>query len=78
MEVLDLKSNLIERISKVDDPEFFEALNLFIDIKLEQKIYHISDAQKLIIEEGLAQFEKGEGIADDELDMKVKRWLSRK
>ncbi len=78
MAVLDLKSSLIERISKIDDPEFFEALSLFIDMNLGKKIYHTTNTQKLIIEEGLAQFERGEGITNDELDLKVKKWFSEK
>lgn len=78
MTTLDLKSSLIDKISKVDDPEFFEALNLFLDLKLENKVYYTSKAQKLMVEEGLSQLNRKEGISDIDLDRKVTEWLKEK
>jgi hypothetical protein len=78
MTTIELKGKLIHQISEVEDPDFFEALKLFLDLKLEHKIYQTSKAQKLIVEEGLNQLDKGEGISDDEFDGKMQKWLSEK
>ena len=50
MTTAELKGRLIHRISKIEDPDFFEALKLFIDLKLENKIYQTSKAQKSVVE----------------------------
>lgn len=78
MTTLELKSRLLQKISEVEDPVFFEALKLFIDLKLEQKIYTTSEGQKSVVEEGLNQLRKGEGISDDDVDMKIQGWLNGK
>lgn len=76
MATLDLKSNLIDKISKIEDPEFFEALNVFMEFKLESKVYRTSNHQKLMVEEGLNQLENGEGISDDDVNRRMKEWLN--
>ena len=71
MTTTELKGKLLHQISKIEDPDFFEALKLFIDVKLGHKVYQTSKAQKLVVEEGLNQFEKGEGISDFKFDKKI-------
>lgn len=78
MTTVELKGKLLHQISKIEDPDFFEALKLFLDLKLERKIYQTSKAQKLVVEEGLNQFKKGEGISDVEFDRKMQKWLDEK
>ena len=78
MTTYDLKNSLITKISNIEDPEFFEALNLFMDLKLEQSIYQTNAPQKLVIEEGLNQLYRKEGISDDDFDSKIKSWLSER
>jgi len=78
MTTIELKGKLLHQISKIDDPDFFEALKLFLDVKLEHRIYQTSKAQKLVVEEGLNQFTKGEGISDVEFDGKMQKWLDEK
>lgn len=78
MTTTELKGELLHQISKINDPDFFEALKLFLDVKLENKIYQTSKPQKLVIEEGLNQLKKGESISDVELDRNVQKWLNEK
>jgi len=47
MTTIELKEKLLHKISKIDDPDFFEALKLFLDVKMGQKIYQTSKTQKL-------------------------------
>ena len=78
MTTYDLKNSLITKISNIEDPEFFEDLNLFMDLKLEKRIYQTNAPQKLVIEEGLNQLYRKEGISDDDFDSKIKSWLSER
>lgn len=52
MTTIDLKQSLLHEISKIENHEFFEALKVFIDLKTEKKIYHASEEQIIVIEEG--------------------------
>jgi hypothetical protein len=78
MTTIELKGKLLHQISKIDDPDFFAALKLFLDLKMEHKIYQTSEAQRLVVEEGLNQFKNGEGISDVEFDGKMQKWLNEK
>ena len=78
MTTYDLKNSLINKISNIEDPEFFEALNLFMDLKSKKKTYQTNASQKLVIEEGLAQLYRKEGILDDDFELKIREWLSER
>jgi len=78
MTTIELKGKLLHQISEVEDPVFFEALKLFLEMKLEHKIYQTSKAQKLVVDEGLNQLNKGEGISDVEFDREMQKWLDEK
>ena len=78
MTTVDLKQSLLDEISKIENHEFFEALKVFIDFKMEKKIYHVSEEQMIVIEEGLQEFERNEGISDKEFTTEIEKWLSMK
>jgi hypothetical protein len=78
MTTVDLKQSLLDEISKIESHEFFEALKVFIDFKMEKKIYHVSEEQMIVIEEGLREFERNEGISDEEFTTEIEKWLSTK
>jgi len=78
MTTVDLKQSLLDEISKIENHEFFEALKVFMDFKMEKKIYHVSEEQMIVIEEGLQEFERNEGISDKEFTTEIEKWLSMK
>ena len=78
MTTVDLKQSLLDEISKIENHEFFEALKVFMDFKMEKKIYHVSEKQMIVIEEGLQEFERNEGISDKEFTTEIEKWLSMK
>jgi hypothetical protein len=78
MTTVDLKQSLLDEISKIENHEFFEALKVFMDFKMERKIYHASEEQMIVIEEGLKEFERNEGISDKEFTTEIEKWLSTK
>lgn len=74
----ELKSSLINKISKVEDPAFFELLKVFVESQLENNIYKLSEPERLAVEEGMKQLERGKGISEEEIDRKVQKWLDEK
>ena len=78
MTTVDLKQSLLDEISKIESHEFFEALKVFMDYKMEKKIYHVSEEQMIVIEEGLMEFERNEEISDKEFTTEFEKWLSTK
>lgn len=78
MTTVDLKQSLLDEISKIENHEFFEALKVFMDFKMEKKIYHVSEEQMIVIEEGLQEFERNEGISDKDFTTEIEKWLSMK
>jgi len=78
MTTVDLKQRLLDEISKIENHEFFEALKVFMDFTMEKKIYHVSEEQMMVIEEGLLEFERNEGISDKEFTIEFEKWLSTK
>lgn len=78
MTTVDLKQSLLDEISKIENHEFFEALKVFMDFKMEKQIYHVSEEQMIVIEEGLQEFERNEGISDKEFTSEIEKWLSTK
>lgn len=69
MTTYELKNSLIDKISNIEDSEFFEALNLFMDFKLEKRIYQTTTPQKLVIQEGINQLYRKEGISDSDFNL---------
>jgi|GEM_PF-2514905 hypothetical protein len=78
MTIVDLKQSLLDEISKIENHEFFEALKVFMDFTMEKKIYNVSEEQMMVIEEGLLEFERKEGISDKEFTTEFEKWLSTK
>jgi hypothetical protein len=78
MTTIELKGKLLDQISKIEDPDFFEALKVFMDFKIGKKIYHVSEEQMIVIQEGLLEFERNEGISDKEFTTEIEKWLSTK
>ncbi len=78
MTTVDLKQSLLDEISKIENHEFFEALKVFMDFTMEKKIYNVSEEQMMVIEEGLLEFERKEGISDKEFTTEFEKWLSTK
>jgi low affinity Fe/Cu permease len=74
MTTIELKKQLIDRISKIDDDSFLRAIKTILDSKTESQVITLTKAQRQEIEESKKQVEVGEFIGQEELDQKFNQW----
>ena len=78
MTTIELKKQLINRISEIDDESFLQAIKTILDSKTQSQVITLTKAQRQEIEESKKQVEAGEFIEQDELDQKFNQWKSAK
>ncbi|MFZ4544780.1 MAG: hypothetical protein ACOYOA_12075 [Saprospiraceae bacterium] len=78
MNTLQLQQELIQRISRIDDIEFLNAIKTILDFQKKETYIELTATQEkellLASEEG----KKGYAITQLEMDQKVEEWLSGK
>ena len=78
MTTIELKDILMHRIAGINDKSFLTAINTIIESKSETTIYQTSPEQRERIEEGRSQLLKGEGIANEQVEFEIDKWLKEK
>jgi hypothetical protein len=78
MSTIELRHNIIEKLSLIDDDSFLKAIKTIIDSKVNEGTYKLSDFQKKRIDSGREQLKKGQSISNDVLQKEVDQWLSTK
>ena len=78
MTTIELKQQLINRISEIDDESFLQAIKTILDSKTQSQVIALTNAQLQEINESKKQVEAGEFIGQDELDQKFNQWKSAK
>ena len=78
MTILELKNILIHKISAINDTSFLNAIKTLLDTKSETTVYKTSPKQKLNINEGIEQLDKGEYFTNEQLASEMNTWLSEK
>lgn len=78
MTTIELKKQLINRISEIDDESFLQAIKTILDSKTQSQVITLTKAQGQEIDESKKQVEAGEFIEQDELDQKFNQWKSAK
>ena len=76
MSLAEMKSNIINQISTIDDLKKLEDLTEFLGIDLSKKdVYVFSQQQRIRIEKALKQVENGECISDEEAEKQIQKWF---
>ena len=78
MSTIELRHNIIEKLSLIDDDSFLKAIKTIIDSKVNEGVYKLSDFQKKRIDSGREQLKKGQSISNDVLQKEVDQWLNTK
>lgn len=78
MTMLELKSNLIRRISEINDVRFLEAIKTILDEKTEDSILELTKEQKKEIQESQDEIQEGLFLYNNDLDQEIQGWLSAK
>ena len=78
MSTIELKHNIIEKLSLIDDDSFLKAIKTIIDTKVNEGVYKLSDFQKKRVNSGREHLKKGQSISNDVLQKEVDQWLNTK
>ncbi|MBA4408871.1 MAG: hypothetical protein Q8S54_17485 [Bacteroidota bacterium] len=78
MTTIELKKQLIHRISEIDDESFLQAIKTILDSKTQSQVLTLTDEQRLEIRASRMQIGKGEFIEQADLDEKFNKWQSSK
>ena len=76
MSVAEMRSNIINEISTIDDLKKLEDLTEFLGINMcKREVYVFSPEQRIRIEKALKQVENGECISDEKAENQIQKWF---
>jgi hypothetical protein len=76
MTTIELKKQLIHRISEIEDTNFLKALKTILDSKVNEGILYLTAEQRDEIIASREDVEKGHVIENALLDKEIKAWLN--
>lgn len=76
MNVAEIKSNIINKITSTEDLLMLEQITEILGISLPNKeIYDLSDEQLIIVNESSEQYLKGNFLTEEEAEKDIQKWL---
>jgi len=78
MNAIQLKQELIHRISGIDDIDFLNAIKTILDYKKKENFIELTVDQEKELLFASKEGKKGNVISQSEMDHKVEEWLSEK
>ncbi|MBI3501860.1 MAG: hypothetical protein HY063_08705 [Bacteroidetes bacterium] len=76
MTTAQLKHQVIDKISEINDEEFLKAIKKILDSSAGKNIYRLSAEQRKAIRKGKQQIKNGEYITNEQLEKDEDKWLS--
>lgn len=76
MKTIDLKQELIQRISSIEDTEFLNVIKTILDYNKKESFIELTPEQESELLFASADGKKGNVISQSEMDQKVAKWLS--
>lgn len=78
MNAIQLKQELIHRISRIEDLDFLNAIKTILDYKKKETFIELTAAQEKELLFASKEAKKGKVISQSEMDQKVEEWLGGK
>ena len=78
MNTLELKQELINKISRIEDIDFLKAIKTILEYKKKDTLINLTDEQERELLLASEDGKKGNLISQSELDKKVEEWLKEK
>jgi len=78
MNTIQLRQELIHRISRIEDNDFLKAIKTILDYNKKEVFIELTDDQEKEILYASNEGKKGKVIQQSEMDKKVKKWLNEK
>jgi predicted transcriptional regulator len=77
MSTVELKNKLKEKIDSLEEDYLLEHLIGIIEIETSDDEFKIPEVHKRSIDRGIAQIKAGQGISNDEVMERVRRWVDK-
>jgi len=78
MSTLELKKNLIEKISKIENEDLLNEVNRLIDLETsDDAVYILNSQEEQAISEAEIQIKKGNVLTDEEAKKDIDEWLKK-
>lgn len=78
MNTIQLRQELIHRISRIEDIDFLKVIKTILDYKKEESFIELTADQEKELLFASKEGKKGKVISQSEMDQKVKEWLNEK
>jgi hypothetical protein len=78
MNNIQLRQELIHRISRIEDIDFLNAIKTILDYKKKEPFIELTSAQEKELLFASQDAKKGNVISQSEMDQKVEEWLNEK
>jgi predicted transcriptional regulator len=78
MTTTSIRSNIINKISQIEDKAFLQAINSIIENKAESGVYKLSKQQLNEISKSEKEIAKGKFVSNESLNNEVSQWLTEK
>ena len=78
MDTFQLKQELIQHISKIEDRDFLNSIKIFLNYEKRKNIIELSDEQEKELLYASKEGKDGRFISQFDLDQKVEEWFNVK
>ena len=78
MNTIQLRQELIHRISRIEDIDFLKVIKTILDYKKKESFIELTADQEKELLFASEEGKKGKVISQSEMDQKVKEWLNEK
>lgn len=75
---LQIKLDLINRISTLDDTRIINEIKKLLDFELDKKVYELNQAQKNRIEEARNEYKNAQTLTEEDANNEIDQWLNEK
>ncbi|VXB35546.1 MULTISPECIES: hypothetical protein [Chryseobacterium] len=75
---LQMKLDLINRISILDDARIIKEIKKLLDFELDEKVYKLNQPQKSRIEEARNEYKNAQTLTEEDANNEIDQWLNEK
>jgi hypothetical protein len=75
MTTKELQDSIIQKVLHTDDDQLLDYLNQILSEGREDKIYQLSDFEKILISDSQADYKLGKIISNEEIISRNEEWL---
>ncbi|QQQ28634.1 hypothetical protein [Chryseobacterium indoltheticum] len=75
---LQMKLDLINRISILNDARIIKEIKELLDFELDEKVYELNQSQKDRIEEARNEYKNAQTLTEEDANNEIDQWLKEK